>query len=188
MQAHEPITSKQQYYVLAKRHLFGNQLRIWPTLYDAIKDNYFGPFGIRISKGHNRFFACGLSYAEVQGRLRVLSQETSVSWDDLIVQESAPHNCICLQGEVIDSDISPGIVLTYSTIKDHMRAAMVSPKTAHGLKAINLLKANLTPSSYDDMRELLELYPGHVVEFTSFDHPIGEFKGRNTVIWEVRRY
>lgn len=43
-------------------------------------------------------------------------------------------------------------------------------------------------ASYEDVRELLKLYPNHVVEFSCCDRSVGSVPGRNTVIWEVRLY
>lgn len=54
--------------------------------------------------------------------------------------------------------------------------------------AVACLNRWLTPDSLSDLRELLQLYPDHVVEFTALDSNLGTLPGRNAVIWEVRQY
>jgi hypothetical protein len=43
-------------------------------------------------------------------------------------------------------------------------------------------------TSYEEFLMLGELYPGAVIEFTSYEIVLGNLKGRNTVVWEVRNY
>lgn len=57
-----------------------------------------------------------------------------------------------------------------------------------GLAAKQLLRAHLNSNSLSDLGELLDLYPGHVMEFTALDRNYGTVPGRNAVIWEVRLY
>jgi hypothetical protein len=57
-----------------------------------------------------------------------------------------------------------------------------------GLRAAIMLRAAMTPSSYEDWRVLLDQYPGHVLEVSVYDRCIGDTPGRNALVWEVRRY
>lgn len=61
-------------------------------------------------------------------------------------------------------------------------------KHATGIAACNLLKCHLNPNSYDDVAGLLDLYPDHVVEFSTTANCIGLLPHRNYVTWEVRKY
>jgi hypothetical protein len=69
-----------------------------------------------------------------------------------------------------------------------MRDAMKEAMFADGLAAKTILRSFCCPSSLDDMYTLLELYPGHVIEFGVYNHCLGDVRNRNTIIWEVRRY
>jgi len=46
----------------------------------------------------------------------------------------------------------------------------------------------MTPSSHDDWNELLERYPGHVLEVSIYDRCLGDLPNRNSLVWEVRKY
>jgi len=59
---------------------------------------------------------------------------------------------------------------------------------AFGLNAKMILEKNLYTSSLADIYALLEIYPDSVIEFSSYSIPVGNIKGRNAVIWEVRNY
>lgn len=68
------------------------------------------------------------------------------------------------------------------------RRHMLAPRLWEGTAAHNLLRAVLNPNSYDDLSELVEAYPSHVVELSALDACFGTVPGRNAVVWEVRRY
>jgi hypothetical protein len=102
-----------------------------------------------------------------------------------MVNEMAPDHALLLQGEVTEV----GWELRYSTVPGlHMREAMLSPDRAFGLAARLLLQRAMTPSSYSDLLALFDVFPEHVVEFSSYAVLLGDLKGRNTLIWEVRSY
>lgn len=58
----------------------------------------------------------------------------------------------------------------------------------NGILAINFLKENLAPASYDDIIELLKIFPEDVIEFSCYEIFIGNLPHRNHIIWEVRGY
>lgn len=68
------------------------------------------------------------------------------------------------------------------------RTHMKSPRLWQRSAAYALLREVLTPSSFDDLMILRDLYPEHVYEFTALDVQFGTVPGRNAVVWEVRRY
>tara|TARA_Y100000310_G_scaffold268797_1_gene281602 strand:+ start:8044 stop:8268 length:225 start_codon:yes stop_codon:yes gene_type:complete len=57
-----------------------------------------------------------------------------------------------------------------------------------GLDARSLLEENLFASSHSDITRLLKEFPKSIIEFSSYNISVGDLKGRNTVIWEVRNY
>ncbi|MBV8176958.1 MAG: hypothetical protein JO151_20675 [Verrucomicrobia bacterium] len=69
-----------------------------------------------------------------------------------------------------------------------MRAALREGKQMEGLKALMLLRQSLFPSSLSDVWDLFARFPSSVIEFSSYEYPVGHLRGRNTVIWEVRNY
>lgn len=51
-----------------------------------------------------------------------------------------------------------------------------------------LLDRYMDPSSRDDLRDIMDLYPDAAVEFTCFSVNVGNLRARNTIFWEVRNY
>ena len=81
------------------------------------------------------------------------------------------------------------INLLYTKVKKPMNIALKEKEiSVNDLKAIMILKGNLSSSSYSDLETLLETFPDSVVEFSTYSILVGNIKGRNTVIWEVRNY
>ena len=78
--------------------------------------------------------------------------------------------------------------MTYTDVRLPMRSALAQ-RTLHadGLMALGLLKCYLDDPSYDNMMNLLDEYPDHVVEFTAFSRGMGVL-GWASCVWEVRRY
>lgn len=61
-------------------------------------------------------------------------------------------------------------------------------KRTNGLAVKLMLQHYMWPSDYDWIFELLDQYPDHVIEFSTFSIPVGTIRNRCTVIWEVRKY
>lgn len=68
------------------------------------------------------------------------------------------------------------------------RRHMLAPRLWEWSRARALLRHVLNGNSYDDLTDLLELYPGHVVELSALDCCFGTCRGRNAVVWECRKY
>jgi len=58
----------------------------------------------------------------------------------------------------------------------------------NGANALYLLRSHLDARSFEWLEYLLQEYPGHVVEFSTYSVEWGSMPGYNTVFWEVRRY
>lgn len=101
--------------------------------------------------------------------------------------ESMPDEALTIQGEVtrapgglyLRCDRTPGL---------KMKDAMAVAKDAWGVHAKLVLDHFLWPNSLDDVEILLDTYPDHVVEFSTYDRAVGDQPRRNTIIWEVRSY
>jgi hypothetical protein len=68
------------------------------------------------------------------------------------------------------------------------RPLMRHPTLYEGVAARGLLRRHLNPNSHDDLMELLEIYPDHVIEFSAMDRCYGTLPHRNAITWEVRAY
>jgi hypothetical protein len=91
-----------------------------------------------------------------------------------------------LQGEYGYVD---GIEHLYcSSVKDFMRPALLKGGTSFiGASCRPILRHYLDTQSYENMMELADAFPEHVIEFTTAYENIG-CQARNTIIWEIRRY
>lgn len=68
------------------------------------------------------------------------------------------------------------------------RTHMKAPKLWEGSGARALLRTVLNPNSLDDLLQLVESFPDHVVELSALDVRFGTVPHRNAVVWEVRKY
>jgi hypothetical protein len=175
------IRFKNEMYELLAQGAFGNSLRTWSTAQAVVESGYTGEIGLR-----SRTIA-GPFYHRLPLLTALMIGENLIKTGHPTVYcEAAIDENIVLQGEICE--VGPLLCLTYSTAKVQMRAAMQNPSYAEGLAAKTILRSYLSPSSYEDLFALLELYPGHTVEFTSFSNFVGELKGRSTCVWETRLY
>jgi hypothetical protein len=121
--------------------------------------------------------------------LRMQERFPGVRWE---LNECAPDETSTLQGEIVESPTLD--LFAYerpsSRIGELLRMRDILPLASRyqGLMAKQLLKRHLWPASYDDLMELLDLFPEHVVEFSAYSRACGWAKQRNTLIWECRRY
>jgi hypothetical protein len=168
---------------------FGNALRTWDSLKAQRADHYYGELSLRCKdriEGPSLVGVPAIPTALTLRRLLQFANYHGLEEDEIMLGERAPDHRITIQGEVMTGLYGPE--LRYSCLQTHMRAAMREDCHAYGLAALTILQDHLSPSSYEDLQALLELYPDHVIEFTTFDGPVGSLPGRNTVIWEVRLY
>ena len=113
--------------------------------------------------------------------------EGGVAADSLYISEMAPTEKTILQGEIFYNE--QGITLHYSKERLTMRDALKKNcQNASGIIALRLLDYYLNPVSMDWMEVLINRYPGHVIEFSTYSTCWGTLPGYNTVVWEVRQY
>lgn len=174
--------TKTESLELLRRGALGNTLRTWESFEHLLFDGYQGPLTIRSRVPGSTECYFKVPYWTVLSR-------ASVFWDPTryYFNESAPDEHLVLQGEVTRE--TWGLELKYSTKPGLvMREAMRDAQWARGLVADMLLRAHLDASSYDALMELLDTYPNHVVEFSTYSRALGAIPGRNTVVWECRDY
>ena len=171
-------------FALYQKHAFGNCLRKWQYPHDLVNSGYTGTVVLRYLDGPGG--RCHY-HLPIITALMLWELETKMG-HKVFFEESMDDTAITIQGELIEGETSSGIWMQYSHKKTNMRAAMRDPLVAEGLRARLLLKHFLTPASYDDLQEVLDAWPYHVVEFTACDKQIGWTRGRNCVIWETRLY
>lgn len=107
--------------------------------------------------------------------------------DSAIAPATVEH--ITLQGEVCRTFRGLEGYLGH-TPGFHMRPAMAAGLLKHrsGSEVLTLTGRWMDPSSQDDLRELLDIYPDATVEFTCYSIDVGVIPGRNTFFWECRNY
>ncbi len=119
-----------------------------------------------------------------------------------IVRDFAPHKpnisvmidairTVTLWANVLDGDA--GIVLDCIEYPDTKagstwRKPLEPWRHLEGVAARLMLHKHLNANSYDDLLNLMELYPRHVYELSAVEGCYGTVPGRNAVMWEVRNY
>lgn len=181
------IDTKSQFYALWNANKLGNKLRSWKTLAEFHASGYRGVVGLRavLATGGGPLLIVPNSDDLPAAFKHFASLGVPVS--STVICEGAPDERVRLQGEVMRG---PQLSL-FANAEGRglrMRESMLDAKTYAGLAAQMLLRRHLTPASYDDIQELLDLYPDSVIEFSAYDHNLGWAAGRNTLIWEVRNY
>ncbi|MFA6064595.1 MAG: hypothetical protein WCW44_01175 [archaeon] len=181
------INSKREFYILYNNNLLGNKPLCWDTHKDLLASNWRNPVCIRSTKGtarsNTRF---NVPFNELEKELEDLKQ-TGVKDSEMSFNQSMPDEHLLIQGEVKRTE--QGVYLLYSTIKKPMNLAFKEEvKHAFGLKATMIMQTFLFPQSYDDVMDFLSSFPESIIEFGAYAVSVGNLKGRNTIIWEVRNY
>lgn len=162
---------------------FGNRSPTWNTYAQFLRDRYTGLVHIR-----NRIQGAKTWYNVPASQVGFkLDQIVNEGWNRSLLYFSgmAPTEKTTFQGEVVQS--TDYLDLFYSHVPLPMRDSLLQGgKQVSGLKALGLMKTYMDPSSFDWVQELLEEYPGHVIEFSCYSVNWGTVPHRNTVIWEVR--
>jgi hypothetical protein len=182
-----PVNSKIDFSKRYKKGEFGNASPTWNTLQDFMRSGYDkGPVHLR-----NRI-AGGPTWYDVPCD-KVFEMwdyvlNLGVTSDQLYISAMAPTERTVLQGEVIQSNRG-GLDFHYSTLAKTMRESLREKSHyVSGEIARRIIQSELCPRSYDWLQILLERYPFHVVEFSTYAVEWGTIPGFNTVFWEVRNY
>jgi len=183
------VTNKRDFarrYALGE---FGNAAPTWPTIkefFAAHKDIENNPhlYSLR-NRVANSQCMYNLTIREIN---EYTQNRKNQDLSEFYVSEMAPHNIGIINGEICRT--YRGLTLFYARGDRPMRLALKKGVQVEGLQADLILRSKTDPSGYNWIKELLEEYPNHTVEFTSFSHPWGTLAsvGHCTVIWEVRLY
>lgn len=183
------IPTKSACYRLYESGAFGNKLRTWNDLSSLMRDDYCGGVVMRYkgAGGGTEYPRYGqeIPKAEVADTVQAWVS-AGASRESIRFNEAAWDDKLIIQGEVMRSQ--EHLSLFYSREKTKMREALKRGLQVEGLRAMMLLRHALSPASYDDVEALIERYPDAVIEFSAYSHNVGNCRGRNAVIWEVRNY
>lgn len=169
--------------------MFGNNLKTYHSVDELLLYKNLNSIIIMRYKGLSGGGYCyyNISVKDALHRLTRLSLLKKAEARRFYFNETANDSKILIQGEISESE--RGIELRYSHYKQPMRIALEHEElNTYGLKAKSLLKHYMTPSSYDDLMEVISKYPNHVIEFSTWSYNFGSIPGRNTIVWEVRKY
>lgn len=177
----EAVTVKRNYYRRWGDGEFGNKPMSWGTI-DALEESsYNGQVNIR----HTTPGSEHVKFWVPKSKCRAWIETTGVPASEFRFNEPVPDSKITLQGELLRDH--RGLCLLSSKAKLPMREAMRVASTTTGLAARMLLQEACDPESLDWLETLLDRYPQHALEFTTFSSRLGSLH-LNTVIWEVRMY
>lgn len=173
---------------------FGNSIKCWDS-WDAYVEDVGrekwaseSPVALRYKDPGAPFCRYDLTFEDAVEQVRDWEEDykhfdISKVW---VNDSNNPDRYLRLQGEVARSH--RGLELRWSPLKKKMRHALAEDeRNAVGMQAQAILREHLDPVAYDWLEVLLERYPDHVVEFSTWSVPFGVL-GWNTVFWECRLY
>lgn len=181
----EPIRTKAQFFRLWEQGLLGNKLRTWRSPEEAVAS------GVPIV-GFRQIGQTGAGAFEMATNAEILgvAERWRAAGREFMVNEAAPDHLGLIQGEVCRlADGWHGLigrVVNGKRMRDSIRDGDLRP--CKGVQVIDLLNRFMDPASRDDLDALLDLYPGHTVEFTCYSVDVGFLPGRAAIMWEVRLY
>ena len=172
------ILSKDQSRIAIKKY---NILRHWETIRDIETSGYNGFVNVRDSRPSTKIMKYGILMKDLHNVVLKMDVPENI----LYFNETAPDEYILIQGELMQSD--EHLDLTYSFEKASNRKALMNPSFARGLTAKMLIERYMDRDSLDDINEILESYPDHIIEFSTFSIKLGSLN-KNTIIWEIRKF
>lgn len=190
VQEYPPVLSKRDFVRRFEAGEFGNRGPMWSSVDQFMSE--VDPLVAPETLYHLRNrVAGGLTFYNVSGDVfdatyhRALNQ--GVKDSDLYVAEMAPTERTTLQGEMMQTE--RGLYLYYTKVRKPMRDALKERSfEAWGLTARDIMLAHVDQASWEWINVLLERYPSHVVEFSTYNRNWGTIPNRNTIVWEVRLY
>lgn len=164
---------------------FGNKLRAWESLEAFERDGCPCGATLMYKSGRGGRGPCEYGIARELVRARVRAWVEQGRDPKLItVYETAPDDRLLINGELSDD-----WHFYHSRLRLPMREALCKGGThMDGLRTRYTLQTLLTPASWEDLRALMDLYPGHIIELSVYEVLLGDLRGRNMIPWEVRDY
>lgn len=182
------VDSKRKSVELQRTGGFGNNLHVWLNADDYLNSGYTGLIALRYMGPHGGMW---LKYdIPMDEVLSVFDSWCSEGADPRLItfNEAAPCKKVIVQGEYWNGG-KPVDYFFHSRELVHMRDALkISPKHSIGLVSRVIIKHAMTPSSWEDWNVLIDQYPNHVLEVSIYNCCLGTIPGRNSIVWEIRRY
>lgn len=179
-----PIRSKRQFVRLYEQGIFGNHSPTWNTLQEYLDANY----NVGLIHLRNRIAGGKTWYNVAPNDVDLYWQEalrSGLTPKDLYISAMAPTEKTLIQGEILQTE--DGINLYYSKVAKPMRDALKEQSdTIVGLRALKTLQHYMCPNSYEWLQVLLDRYPFHCIEFSTYSVNFGTIPYHNTCFWEVR--
>ena len=97
-----------------------------------------------------------------------------------VISPMLPDQELIVQGELQDR-----YLFSSTALLPMRQALMEKPEHREGIVMQEYLRALLPSDDLEDIMTLQDLYPGHVIEFSTYNVPVGKLK-RRTTIWELR--
>jgi hypothetical protein len=182
------VTSKRDYYQRAALGEFGNQIKSWLSLGDFFSDpEKKFPVAVRYMEPGSPFCVMDLASSKDVWEATDKMSELGADLSLMVVNECAPDDKLTIQGELCERP--GGAYLHYSTKRGYRMREGLAKFGRHitGLGSILTLAHFMDPTAFDAVRQLLQEYPEHVIEFSCYTVGVGTL-GWNTIIWEVRAY
>lgn len=182
------LTTKRRFYELWEQGALGNKPRTWNSLEEAVESGFAGAMALRYKGfGGNGPFVTDLALDRLAQELEKLARQGWRKEDFLIAEQLSPGVVpYLINGEVMRSH--RGLELTFSTANLLMRDALrTSGRSVSGMTAQEVMRHYLGSGDYEEILDLLDVWPDHVVEFSGFGGKVGVYEQR-MVIWEVRLY
>ncbi len=178
------IKDKATFKRLSKLGLLGNRFRMFTTVEDAL------------ASGLPLFYISG-PVAAWPHMVPACPREQLWSTVRAIEKKGSPRRGMQFVEvywipRVINAELTRGIrgvVLRWATSSQLDLRSDLTRNGVHifGLAALQVLKQRVPPDDLEMLFDLLDDWPGAIIEFSTYCQPVGIFK-RNTVVWEVRHY
>ncbi len=183
----DAIRTKGDFYRLYEAGLLGNKPRTWGSVAEVLGSGYVGTVTIRCRvPSHHAVKRYRVPAAELADVVRDLGAGAGLSESDFAFNESLPDERLVMQGEVVRGEW--GLTLSWSVERGLvMREAMLRARHSEGAEAALLLRWAMDEASRENLEELFDKWDRHVVEFASYEIPVGVM-GWNTVFFEARAY
>lgn len=185
-----PVKTKADFVTRFIAGEFGNRPPVWPSIKEYLASDYQGLVHLRSRHPADTSYYDVPRYqvAELWSSLTLAYREADYYISAMIPKEV--ERTLLIQGEVCQTiGSNAGLALLYTTVALNMREALAERSTnIEGVRASIMLMYWLCPNSYEWLMELLNRYPQHVVEFSTYGRNTGVLPGFNTVFWEVRQY
>jgi len=184
------VTSKIEMYRLLSRGAFGNTVPQYFSVdeWKASADRVYPSWGVRSARvaGHSacRLYTPTEEVADYSAKH--FGDGVNISpMIDAVAHVTAMLHVVDIDGRglVVDGVVDPARHANW-------RHEMGSPRRRQfeGVAARLVLERYLNANSLDDLRAVLDLFPGAVVELSTVDRCVGTVPLRNAVVWEVRHY